>query len=37
MRGNLSQQDLEAEEQKLKEYLTSEYQPHFNEFLEAWS
>ncbi|ACV26261.1 3'-5' exonuclease [Kangiella koreensis] len=37
MRGNLSQQDLEAEEQKLKEYLTSEDQPHFNEFLEAWS
>lgn len=37
MRGNLSQQDLEAEEQKLKEYLSSENQPHFTEFLEAWS
>ncbi|MHC9510052.1 3'-5' exonuclease [Kangiella sp. M94] len=37
MRGNLSQQDLEAEEQKLKEYLASENQPHFTEFLEAWS
>lgn len=37
MRGNLSQQDLEAEEQKLKEYLASENLPHFNEFLEAWS
>ncbi|WP_417446798.1 3'-5' exonuclease [Kangiella sp.] len=36
MRGNLSQQDLEAEEQKLKEYLASENQPHFTEFLEAW-
>lgn len=37
MRGNLSQQDLEAEEQKLREYLSSENQPHFTEFLEAWS
>lgn len=37
MRGNLSQQDLAAEEQKLKEYLASENQPHFTEFLEAWS
>ncbi|MCW8856537.1 MAG: 3'-5' exonuclease [Kangiella sp.] len=37
MRGNLSQQELEAEEQKLKEYLASENQPHFTEFLEAWS
>lgn len=37
MRGNLSQQDLEVEEQKLKEYLASENQPHFTEFLEAWS
>lgn len=37
MRGNISQQDLEAEEQKLRDYLASENQPHFNEFLEAWS
>ncbi|MBD3652481.1 3'-5' exonuclease [Kangiella sp.] len=37
MRGNLSQQDLEAEEQKLRDYLKHENQPHFNEFLEAWS
>lgn len=37
MRGNLSQQDLEAEEQKLRDYLKQENQPHFNEFLEAWS
>ncbi|MCW9029018.1 MAG: 3'-5' exonuclease [Kangiella sp.] len=37
MRGNLSHQDLQAEEQKLKEYLASENQPHFTEFLEAWS
>lgn len=36
MRGNLSQQDLEVEEQKLRDYLKSENQPHFNEFLEAW-
>lgn len=37
MRGNISQQDLEVEEQKLCDYLKSENQPHFNEFLEAWS
>ncbi|WP_018625510.1 3'-5' exonuclease [Kangiella aquimarina] len=37
MRGNISQQDLEVEEQKLRDYLKSENQPHFNEFLEAWS
>ena len=37
MRGNLSQQDLEAEEQKLRDYLKHKTQPHFNEFLEAWS
>ena len=36
MRGNISQQDLEAEEQKLRDYLKNENLPHFNEFLEAW-
>lgn len=37
MRGNISEQDLAAEEQKLRDYLKHENQPHFIEFLEAWS
>ena len=37
MRGNLTAEELEAEESFLKQYLKEENQPHFNEFLTAWA
>jgi predicted PolB exonuclease-like 3'-5' exonuclease len=36
MRGNLTQTTYAAECEKLKELLTQEGKPHFNEFLQTW-
>lgn len=37
MRGNLTEQEYQQEAQMLRDYLKVENQPHFNEFLSAWS
>ena len=36
MRGNMTEDDLAAEESFLQQYLKDENKPHFNEFLEHW-